>query len=63
LKRNRCEKIKNEIREAVWDLHSNGFYPGTKRLRRKLTNPNCILRPEFREVWKKELELLGYKNH
>ncbi|MEW9051765.1 MAG: hypothetical protein AB2392_11465, partial [Neobacillus sp.] len=60
-KKNRTEKIKSEIKQVVLELHNSGIYPGDKSMRTKLTNPNCLIDPEIRRVWKKELELLGYK--
>ncbi|MEH7387593.1 helix-turn-helix domain-containing protein [Bacillus sp. JJ1521] len=61
LTRNRIENTKSEIKAVVLELHEKGIYPGDKNIRKKLTNPLCILKPEFREVWKKELKMLGYK--
>ncbi|WP_088104109.1 TniQ family protein [Halalkalibacter urbisdiaboli] len=60
-KKIRAENIKNEIKQVVLELHNNGIYPSDKSMRKKLTNPNWLMEPEVRRIWKKELELLGYK--
>ncbi|MGJ9386081.1 TniQ family protein, partial [Salipaludibacillus sp. CF4.18] len=43
----RSEKIKNEMREVVWELHKNGIYPSDKAIRKKLSNPNFLVVPEY----------------
>jgi transcriptional regulator with XRE-family HTH domain len=58
---NRIETTINDIKKVVLDLHKRGIYPGDKNIRKELMNPNCIIRPEFREIWKSELESLGYR--
>ncbi|MEO2077830.1 MAG: helix-turn-helix domain-containing protein [Bacillus sp. (in: firmicutes)] len=58
--RNRIENTKDEIKTVVLELHENGIYPGDKNIRKKLTNPNCVMRPELREIWKNMIESLGY---
>ncbi|WP_108671562.1 TniQ family protein [Peribacillus acanthi] len=61
LNTNKSENIKKELKEVILDLHKNGIYPSDKALRKKLSNPNYLLDPEIRKVWKGELALLGYK--
>lgn len=60
LKKNRLESIKNEIREVILDLHTSGLYPGIKIVRENISNSNIFRHTEYLEVWRKELELLGY---
>lgn len=57
----KSENIKSEIRESVLDLHNRGIYPSDKAIRKELSHPYCLIVPEYREVWKKQLALLGYK--
>ncbi|WP_042142799.1 helix-turn-helix domain-containing protein [Paucisalibacillus sp. EB02] len=63
MQKQRAENIISEITKVVRYLHNSGVYPGIKTVRKIVSNPNCFIKPEYREVWRKELELLGYKNN
>ncbi len=57
----RKQKIFDEIRQAVYQVHGLGLYPSQERVRLLLAKPGSIKEPGALAVWHKTLEELGYE--
>ncbi len=57
----RKERIRDEVRKAVQDIHSKGKYPSTRLVASLLTRPQAIREQETLEAWREALRELGLK--
>ncbi len=55
----RKERIRDEVRKAVWDIHSQGKYPGANLVASLLTKPQDMLEQETVNSWHEALQELG----
>jgi transcriptional regulator with XRE-family HTH domain len=55
----RKERIRDEVRKAVRDLHSQGKYPNSHLVASLLTKPHNILEQETVKAWHEALQELG----
>lgn len=59
-KAQRLVQVGEQVRQAVFSVHSQGFYPSHRRLRTLL--PSALMRqPEAKEAWRIALQELGYE--
>jgi len=56
----RESKKKNEIKNAVIELHQIGIYPSKKIVVEKLIQPAVFRNPLYRDHWRKVVVSLGY---
>jgi AraC-like DNA-binding protein len=56
----RMATLCNEIRQAVFLLHSQGVYPSARQVFQRLSNIHAIRTKEGHEAWRQALEELGY---
>lgn len=55
----RKERIRDEVRKVVCDLHSQGKYPGARLVASLLTRPQDMLEQETVKAWHEALQELG----
>ena len=55
----RRERICSEVRKVVWDIHSQGKYPGANLVASLLTRPQDMLEEETVKAWHEALQELG----
>jgi DNA-binding transcriptional regulator YhcF (GntR family) len=56
----RVVRISAEIRQTVIELHQQGVYPSSDRIKKQLNKPHILWIKEGREAWILALEELGY---
>ena len=59
-KAQRLAQVREQVRQAVLSIHSQGFYPSHRRLRILL--PGALMRlSEAKDAWRAALQELGYE--
>jgi DNA-binding phage protein/AraC-like DNA-binding protein len=59
-KAQRLAQVREQVRQAVFSIHSQGFYPSHRRLRILL--PGALMRlSEAKDAWRAALQELGYE--
>ena len=61
LKKERINKVKNEIKTAIIELHNEGYYPNKVLVANKISNPCCFMDPILSKYRKKIIKSLVTK--
>jgi hypothetical protein len=56
----RLQRLRGEVRRIVFELHEQGRYPSSRRVRESLSFPGVLLEPEVRAAWYETLRELGW---
>ncbi len=59
-KEERMTPLCNDIRQAVYIIHSQGIYPSARQVTKQLSDTHVIRTKEGHEAWRQALKELGY---
>lgn len=57
----RMQRLYVEVRQAVWTIHAQGLYPGTKQIAPLLRRSGLLRTPAARAAWRAALQELGWR--
>lgn len=60
-RRDRIQRVCDELRQAMLILHAQGQYPGQRQLEKLLIKPTCLMEPEVNKAWRQMIEELGVR--
>jgi hypothetical protein len=55
----RVQRICDEVRGAVYEIHMQGRYPSMNAVRKWLKDPHVFREPEMLAVWRETVRELG----
>ena len=60
-RRERLQKLCEEVRQATLSLHAQGCYPGNRQVAKLLSKPTSFMEPEVQQTWRQTVRELGVK--
>jgi hypothetical protein len=60
-RRERLQKLCEEVRQATLSLHAQGCYPGNRQVAKMLSKPTSFMEPEVQQTWRQTVRELGVK--
>jgi transcriptional regulator with XRE-family HTH domain len=60
-RRERIQKLCEEVRQVTLSLHAQGCYPGNRQVAKLLSKPTSFMEPEVQRTWRQTVKELGVK--
>jgi hypothetical protein len=61
-KARRLQALREQVRQATFEIHAQGLYPTLGELGKQLGKPKCILDPDVRAAWEEATRELGLQD-